>query len=134
MSWATVGGRPSFRETAYVVVVLMVAAAGFGSGTPWLILLSIGLALPAGLAALVAYYLAYGLLALVPGANASTSSGSGGVSADGTVVSSTSSSDLATWFAVLTPVLAVLLVAVAAWVNVLGYRSFMKTRRRPAVT
>ena len=72
------------------------------------------LALPTGVVTLVGYYLAYGLLALVPGANPT-------------------SGELATWFAVTTTLLGILAPIVAATINVVLLRLVSRRRhgRRP---
>jgi hypothetical protein len=56
-------------EAAYVLCVTAVAAYGFYSESTAQILLAVLLALPMGGPALVGYYMVYGLLAGVSGAN-----------------------------------------------------------------
>jgi hypothetical protein len=121
-------GWPTRLETAYLLAVGGLATWGFASGSTATILLTVLLALPAGPAALVGFYLAYGVLALVPGANPDANSGSATCSPGGPCqVSSTG--DLATWFALSTDVIAVLLLTAAAVVNVALLR-FVISRRR----
>ena len=103
-------------ESVYVLALTGLAAWGFVTGTAAAILVAFLLALPTGLPAIVGYYLAYGLLALVPGANPDTSSGSVSCSADGSCHGSTTG-DLAPWFAHTTVVIGVLAVTFAALVN-----------------
>jgi hypothetical protein len=121
-------GRPTLREAAYLLVVVGLAAWGFVAGSTATILLAVLLALPAGPVALVGYYVAYGVLALVPGANPDTSSGSATCSPSGACQVSTTG-DLATWFAVSTDVIAVLLVTAAAVANVVLLRLVISRRR-----
>jgi hypothetical protein len=106
------------------------ATAGFVSGSPGPIVLAAVLALPASIVALPGYYLVYGVLALVTGANPSSSSGSasGSASANGTSTTVTAD-DTATWFAVTTHVLGVLALVVAAAVNVLMVQALLSRRR-----
>ncbi|MGZ4482739.1 MAG: hypothetical protein ACXVXE_08880 [Nocardioidaceae bacterium] len=113
--------RPTLRSSAYVAAVAVPAAAGFTTGSTWPILLAAGLALPASLLALPGYYLAYGLLALVPGANPSAGTGSGrSLPGGGTVTTVTGTP--AAWFTTTTHLLGILALAAAAVVNVLLLR------------
>jgi hypothetical protein len=100
-------------EAAYVLVVAVVATWGFVAGSTALILSATVLTLPAGVAALVGYYVLYGVLALVPGANPDSASGSSCSSHCATV----DTGGLATWFGATTTVLGVVLVVGAALVN-----------------
>lgn len=119
--------RPTLRSSAYVAAVAVPATAGFATGSTWPILLAALLALPASLVALPGYYLAYGLLALVPGANPSTSTGSGrSVPGGGTVTSATGNP--AAWFTTSTHLLGILALAAAAVVNVLLLRYYLVAR------
>ena len=85
------------------------------------------LTLPASLAAIPAYYVVYGLTALVPGANPSNSSGEGSSSAGGEVTSTVTGLPAA-WFTISTAVLLVALLAGAAVLNVVAVQAF---RSRP---
>ncbi len=123
-------GRSAWAA-AYVCVVGVLAAVGFVGGSSWPILLAAALTVPASLVAVPGYYLAYGLLALVPGANPSSSSGSGGVAADGTVLSSTITGSPAGWFTLTTHLLGILALVVAAWLDVLLVRT-VRARRSAA--
>lgn len=126
-------GVPSVRLTVrsllYVVVVALIAGVGFTEQSPWPILLAALLALPASIVAVPCYYLAYGFLALIPGANPSSSSGSATFAPDGRMLTSVSTGMPATWFTITTFVLGILALTVAAFVNVLLLRA-LATRRR----
>lgn len=115
------GGR-GVLEASYVVGVTAIAGWGFVTDSTAAILAALVLTLPCGLLAIVAYYLAYGLLALAPGANPSSSSGSGSCSPDSVCVER-SSGDLAPWLEVTTDLIGVALVVVAACANVALLRS-----------
>ncbi len=70
-------------EAAYVLTVGAIATYGFAADSTAAILTAAALALPTSIVAVPGFYLAYGLLALVPGANPSSSSGSGGCTPGG---------------------------------------------------
>jgi hypothetical protein len=97
--------------TAYVVVVAAVATVGFTTGSTAAILLAGALSLPASVPAVIGFYVVYGLLAQLPGANP-----------DG-------SGDLAAWFVVVTDVVGILALTVAAVLNVLLVRTVWRRRR-----
>jgi hypothetical protein len=97
-------------SAAYVVAVAALATWGFASGATALILVAFALALPTGAPALAGYYLAYGLLAQVPGANPP-------------------SGEPATWFLATTTVLGVLAPTVAAFANIVVLRLLLRRRR-----
>jgi hypothetical protein len=124
--------RPTLRSSIYVVVVTLIATVGFVQGSPWPILLAGLLALPFSLVALPGYYLLYAVLALIPGANPSSNSGGETVSADGTVISSTSTGLPSAWFLNSTQVLGVLALTAAAVLNVLLVRMVLARRARTA--
>jgi hypothetical protein len=105
------GVRLTVRSLIYVVAVAVIAALGFTEQSPWPILLAALLAVPSSIVAVPCYYLAYGFLALIPGANPSSSSGTP-----------------AAWFTVTTFVLGILALTVAAFVNVLLLRSLAARR------
>lgn len=116
--------------SVYALGVAVVAAVGFfGDSTPTILLAAV-LSLPASVIAIPGYYLTYGLLALVPGANPSESSGSGSCTGGGDCSVSTTG-DLADWFQVTTDVVGVLALTCAALLNVLTLR-ILTTRRRSA--
>lgn len=123
--------RPGRAGGAYVVAVAATAALGFGSGSTALILVAAALALPASGLALPAYYLGYGLLALVPGADPSWAYGSAQCTAAGSCARA-SAGGPATWFTITAAVLGVLLLALAALANVLVARWALRARRRVA--
>jgi disulfide bond formation protein DsbB len=104
-------------RTAYVLTVATVATVGFTTGSTAAILLAGLLALPASIPTAVGFYLAYGLLALVPGASPGSSSGSATCTPAGECHES-STGDLATWFVVATDVAGILLLTTAALLNV----------------
>lgn len=97
--------RPTPLGCVYALGVAALATNGFTTESTAAILLAAAATLPMSLVALPAYYVAYGLLAQVPGANPSTSSTS-------------ASGDLAPWFAVTSDVLGVLALTAAALLNV----------------
>jgi hypothetical protein len=109
-------GRPV--AAAYVATVAALAGAGFAHESTAAILLATALAFPSGVAGLVAFYLAYGLLALVPGASPDTSSGSASCTADGVCTTSTTG-DVASWFPFATDAIGVFALTAAAIANVL---------------
>jgi len=111
------------------VAVASTAAVGFIGRSPWPILLAALLAIPASMVTLPCYYVAYGLLALIPGANPSSSSGSETFAPDGTLLSSVSSGMPAAWFTITMCVLGILALAVAALLNVLLLRALAARRR-----
>jgi hypothetical protein len=121
--------HPTPASTAYVLLVAAAAAVGFAVGSPAPILLAAAATLPASLLTLPLFYLAYGLLALVPGANPSSSSGSGSSTADG-VVTSNVTGETAGWFTATTHVAGVLLLTAGAVADVVLVRSLAANRRR----
>ncbi len=90
-------------EATYVLVVAAVATYGFVSGSAGAVVAAILLALPTSVVMIVGYYLAYGLLAQLPGA-------------------STPSGDQAPWLAATAAVLGVLAMVAAALVHVVLLR------------
>ncbi|KRE36982.1 hypothetical protein ASG73_11750 [Janibacter sp. Soil728] len=104
----------------YVLTVAVVATVGFVTESTAGILLAALLSLPASVIALPSYYVAYGLLALIPGANPSESSGSGACNTDGVDCQWSSTGDLAGWFHVTTEVIGILALTCAAVLNVLA--------------
>jgi hypothetical protein len=125
--------RPSPRAWAYVAAVAVLAAVGFIQESPWPILLAAVLAVPASLATLTCYYLIYGLLALVPGANPSSSSGSGTSAPDGTTVTSVVTGTPAAWFTITTHLIGVLALIIAALLNLLLSRALRARRHQRAI-
>lgn len=118
--------RPTLIELAYVLGVTAVAASGFATGSTPTILLAAAVVLPASAVALPAYYVAYGLLALVPGANPSTSTGSGSCLPHDGCHASTSAA--AGWFTLATDAVGILALVAAAVVNVVLVRIVLARR------
>ena len=112
-----------------MLAVGAIATVGFATGSTVAILTAAALALPTSIVAGPGYYVAYGLLALIPGANPSSGSGSGGCS-PGAGCHASTSGDLAAWFAVTTDVIGVLALTAAALLNVVLLR-IVTRRRRP---
>jgi hypothetical protein len=117
----------------YVGAVVALSAAGFVTGAPAPIMAAAVLTLPASLVMLPAYYLAYGLLALVPGANPSSGSGSGSASAGGRAITEVATGDPAVWFSVVTSVLGVVALGLAAVLDVVLLQR-IAARRRPVTS
>ena len=113
----------------YVLVVMVVAAMGFRTESTELILLAAALGLPGSLLAVPGYYLAYGLLALVPGANPSSSSGSMTCSPDG-VCHGSITGEPAAWFLITTDALGILALGGAAVLNVVALGLLNRFHRR----
>jgi hypothetical protein len=106
---------------AYVATVAAIATIGFTAGSTAAILLAGLLALPASVPAIIGYYIVYGLLAQVPGANPDTGSGYEACTPIGECDGS-STGDLATWFVVTAGVVGILALTVAALLNVVLVR------------
>ena len=118
------------RSSLYVVAVALIAAVGFTVQSSWLILLAAVLAVPASIVLVPCYYLGYGFLALIPGANPSSNSGSETFAPDGRMLTSVSTGMPAAWFTITTAVLGILALTIAAFVNVLLFRALAARRRR----
>jgi hypothetical protein len=121
--------RLTLRSLIYVVAVAVAATVGFAEQSPWPILLAALLALPASIVAVPCYYLGYGLLALVPGANPSSSTGSETSAVDGSTLTSVITGTPAAWFTITTFVLGILALTVAAFLNVVLLRALAARRR-----
>jgi hypothetical protein len=121
--WLTLG--PSI----YVLVVAVTAAVGFITDSTRTILLASLLALPASLFALPGYYFMYGMLAWVPGANPSSSSGSVSCAPDGTCHGSVTGQPAA-WFLITADALGILALSGAALLNVVVLRLLTAHLRR----
>ena len=87
------------------------------------------LAVPASMVLVPCYYLAYRFLALIPGANPSSNSGSATFAPEGRMLTSVSTGMPAAWFTITTFVLGILTLTVAAFVNVLLLRALAARRR-----
>lgn len=122
--------RPTLRSSTYVVAVALIATVGFTEESPWPILLAAMLTLPASIVAVPCYYFAYGILALIPGAKPSSSTGYGMQNAPGSHITSVVTGEPAAWFTVTTLVVGILTMTVAAILNVLLRRAFAARRRR----
>lgn len=130
-SLGRVGRRWSSRqplEAAYVLTVAVLAAVGFVADWTPPIALAALVSLPASLLALPGFYLAYGLLALVPGANPDHSSGSGSCTAAGDCTSTTTG-DPATWLVVTADVLGIVALTAAGLLNVWALRRLRRPSR-----
>jgi len=121
--------RLTVRSSLYVVAVALITAVGFTEQSAWPILFAALLAVPASIVAVPCYYLAYGFLALIPGANPSSNSGSATFAPDGRMLTTVSTGMPAAWFTITTFVLGVLALTVAAFVNVLLLRALAARRR-----
>ena len=109
--------RPRLVAAAYVAVVTGLAAIGAFSDSSWSLAGAALLSLPVSVVATVGYYLAYGLLAKVPGASPDLVSGSASCTA-ADVCRGTPTGGLAPWFSVTTDLVAVALLAAAAVADV----------------
>ena len=121
--------RLTVRSSLYVVAVALLAAVGFTEQSAWPILFAALLAVPASIVAVPCYYLAYGFLALIPGANPSSNSGSATFAPDGRMLTTVRKGMPAAWFTITTFVLGILALTVAAFVNVLLLRALAARRR-----
>lgn len=113
---------------AYVGTVAAIAAVGFSTDSTGAILLAGLLALPTSVPAAIAYYVGYGLLAQLPGANPDSASGSMSCSAAGQCQDS-STGGLATWFAFTADVVGIAALVVSAALNVVLLRTVIRGRR-----
>jgi hypothetical protein len=120
--------RPTLPSGLYVIGVAVLAAVGFAGDSAWPILLAAALALPASLVTMPAFYVVYGLLAQVPGANPDHAGGGSRMAVHGTVVT-WSYGDPAAWFTHTTDVLGVLLITAAAVVDVAIVRALARRRQ-----
>jgi hypothetical protein len=112
----------------YVLTVVSIATYGFTTESTAAILLAGAVALPTSVPAVIGYYVVYGLLAQVPGANPDSSSGSASCSSSGACQGSVSG-DRATWFVFATDLTGILALTVAAVVNVALFRLVIRPRR-----
>jgi hypothetical protein len=119
----------TFAVTAYVLTVTVLATWGLATESPGMIGVAALLALPSSVVAIIGYYEAYGLLALVPGANPSSASGYASCGPNG-ACHETSTGEMAGWFAITTHVGLVLALTAAAVLNVVLLRLIVRRRRR----
>lgn len=99
----------------YVLVVAAIAAVGVTTESTAAILLAGLLALPSSVPGVIGLYLTVGFLALVPGVNPDSSSGSAcspPITCDG------ATEDATTWFPIATGIIAFLALTLAATLNV----------------
>lgn len=120
--------RPTLVGWIYVLGVAAVSTLGFTTGSTPTILLAALLALPSSVAAIPAFYIVYGLLALVPGANSSSSTGSGSCAPNGDCQVSTTW-DAAAWFTLATEAVGILALTAAALLNAVVLRNLIAARR-----
>jgi hypothetical protein len=125
--------RPTRGESAYLLVVAAIATWGFVAGSTTLIVLAALVALPTSVPAVIGFYVAYGLLAQLPGANPSSSSGGSACSSSG-VCRGSVTGDAATWFLLTTDVIGILALTVAALVNVAILRGLRARHRDRALS
>ena len=109
---------------AYVAAVATIATIGFTTGSTAAIVLAGLLALPSSVPAVIGLYLAVALLSMVPGANSDSSSGS--ACSTPTACEGSSTGDPAAWVTITTDVVGVLALAVAAVLNVLVVRAWIR--------
>ena len=119
--------------TLYVLGVAATATVGFTIDSTATILIAAFLALPSSVLAVPGYYLAYGVLALVPGANPSSSTGSASCSPDGSC-QEISTGEPAAWFPIATDTLGILALIAAAVLNVVLVRAVMARSRQSRAT
>ncbi len=117
-TWAALGRR----SIAYVALVAALVAMGMVLQTPAPFIVAALLTLPSSIAAVPLYYVLYGVTALIPGANPSSSSGEGGSTPGGGSVSVVTG-EPALWFTVSMGVLAVIVMAAAAYANALAIKA-----------
>ena len=120
--------RPTLAGWIYVLGVAAVSTLGFTTGSTPTILLAALLALPLSAVAVPAFYVVYGLLALVPGANPSSSTGSASCAPDGDCHVSTTG-DPAAWFTLATEAVGILALTAAALLNAVVLQNLIAARR-----
>jgi len=118
----------SRRSLAYVVCIALVGIAGFSLERPELVLLAAVGTLPISIVAMPAFYVAAGLVGLIPGANPSHSSGTEYVDATGLIITTTATGTPAEWFDISLAVIGVATLTAAALLNVLLLRAFAGRR------
>jgi hypothetical protein len=125
--------RPSLVGSIYAFGVATVSTLGFITGsTPAIVLVAI-LTLPGSIVAIPAFYIVYGLMAQIPGANPSMASGSSSCAANGDCQVSTTG-EAAAWFTLATGFVGVLALTAAALANAAILRSLISAHDRPAPT
>jgi hypothetical protein len=112
----------------YVLGVAALTTVGFTIASTSLLLLAAVVTLPSSAIAVPAFYVAVGVLGLIPGANPSHSTGSGSCTPSADCQISTTG-DAASWFVLATDALGILAVAAAASLNVVLLRALITARR-----
>ena len=120
---------PTSVGWTYVLGVAVVSALGFTTGSTPTILFAALLALPSSVVAFPAFYVVYGLLATISGANPSSSSGSGSCAPNGECQATTPGG--AAWFTLATEAVGILALTAAALLNAVALRNLMIAARRP---
>jgi hypothetical protein len=110
-----------------VLGVAVLTVAGFASYSTPALVAALVLTVPASVVTLPAFYVLYGLVSQIPGANPLHSSGSG-LSSDGSVIVVTSGMP-APWLAPTMHTLGVLLITLGAVLNVLLARAVLARRK-----
>ena len=123
--------RPTSVGWIYVLGVAVVSTLGFTTGSTPTILLAALLALPSSVVAFPAFYVVYGLLAMIPGANPSSSSGSSSCAPTGECQASTPGD--AAWFTLATETVGILALTAAALLNAVAVRNLRIAARRPGL-
>lgn len=126
--WVQRLGGLGLPQLGYVLGVAAVATWGFATDSTVGILLAVLLTVPIGVLALIGYYLVYGLVAQVPGANPRSGSGSAWCSPGG-VCQESSTGNPAAWFTYSMDAVGVLALFGAAVMNVLLLRAVLARRR-----
>ena len=119
---ANAASRTRLAALAYALVVGILAAVGFQTQSSWPVLLAVVLTLPASVVTAPGYYVLYGLLSQIPGANPAHNSGT----SDGAGI--VTSGVPAPWFMPTVHVLGVALLALGAVLNVLVVRLYLARR------
>jgi hypothetical protein len=112
----------------YVLAVAVLATLGFTVGSAAIILVTAFLTLPSSIVAVPGYYIAYGLLAQVPGANPSHSRGSASCDSHG-VCDAVTTGDPASWFTLTTDVIGASALIAAGVLNLVLLRRVVASRR-----
>lgn len=112
----------------YVLAVAVSATLGFAVGSTAIIIVTAFLTLPSSIVAFPGYYIAYGLLAQVPGANPSHGSGSASCDANG-VCDEVTTGDPASWFTLTTGVIGASALIAAGVLNLVLLQRVVAARR-----
>ena len=112
----------------YVLAVAVLATLGFAVGSAATILVTAFLTLPSSIVAVPGYYVAYGLLAQVSGANPSHSRGSASCDSNG-VCHAVTTGDPASWFTLTTDVIGASVLIAAGVLNLVLILRVVAPRR-----